>query len=602
MSYNNVRGTNGISKKRSGYTNGSDVLHSIEIDSFESGANTHGGAMILNMQHDGEALRTRKAPTIFDMGEDVPNTATQAECFGNGRYVFKRSNCLFLYDIKTQKCYKERDDLPEREKCVIYHINSRFAVLFENGDVYTVSDDLTHKTEKTSVYIPIIYMLYADRTEKREEFNFLTEYFRVHLNLVSGGTCELPTELNIDGDFAKVYTLLGVDLGSDAVGITVHEGGGATLANRTMHGNLIVTLRLKRSETAPSAIFDKIEKNKDLLFFSLGSDVFPSVSQGKTDLLLYGGKRAESLAFFCIDQNFFVAEKDMITFENSENITSVLRYSEDYLIFSPNFIRKMTVTEDEAADIRFNIAVENFKYDVGCDIPKSAVCTDDKIIYANSKAGVFYLDRFGFSQRDMSRNVSANIEEGENGLFSLDEKVLKNAQAVICGGKYYLFAGDVFYVWDFKYCVPSSSTEKLSESVKMRWTLGNAVSCKRIVGEDINEFYFVTERDELANFSSREEPEGEAQNCFYRSAEQKLAPFGEAVIFKLSLSMSLQKSAVVRCYFDGAPSVAKHVLSPSDGNINLYVIKPMRRKCRRFAFSVNSEGDVRLDGAKIEWY
>lgn len=602
MSYNNVRGTNGISKKRSGYTNGSDVLHSIEIDSFKSGANTHGGAMIFNMQHDGEALRTYKGSTIFDMGEDVPDTATQADCFGNGKYVFKRENCLFMYDIKTRECFKERDDLPKKDKCVIYHINSCFAVLFENGDVYTVSDDLTHKTEKTSVYIPIIYMLYADRNEKREEFNFLTEYFRVHINLVSGGTCELPTEYNIDGDFAKVYTLLGVDLGSDAVGITVHEGGGATIANRTMHGNLIVTLRLKRSETAPSELFDKIEKNKEMLFSSLGADVFPSVSQGKTDLLLYGGKRAESLAFFCIDQNFFVSEKDMITFENSENITSVLRYSEDYLIFSPNFIRKMTVTEDEASSVRFNIAVENFKYDVGCDIPKSAVCTDDKIIYANSKAGVFYLDRFGFSQRDMSRNVSANIEEGEKGLFSLDENVLKGAQAVICSGKYYLFAGDIFYVWDFKYDVPSSSTEKLAESVKMRWTLGDAVSCKRIVGEDINEFYFITQRDELVSFSCRGDFEGTDSGCFYKSEDHKVAQFGEAVIFKLSLSLSLDKSAVVRCYFDGVPSVAKHIISPSDKNTDLYVIRPMRRKCRRFAFSVSSDGNVRLDGAKIEWY
>lgn len=602
MSYNDVRGMDGISKKRSGYASGSDALHSIEIKSFESGANTNDGAIILNMQHDGDALKTRPSATVFDMGALVPNTATQADCFGNGRYVFKRGSCLFMYDIKTGECFKELEDLPENDKCVIYHINSRFAVLFENGDVYTVSDDFAHSTEKTSVYIPIIYMLYADRNEKREELNFLTEYFRVHINLVSGGTCELPTEFNIDEDFAEVYTLLGVDLGQDAVGITVHEGGGATIANRTLHGNLIVTLRLKKSETGSSELFDKIQKNKDMLFSALGSNVFPSVSEGKTDLLLYGGERAANLTFFCIDQNFFVAEKDIIHFENSEDITSVLRYSDDYLIFSKNLIRKMTVTEDDTADVRFGMTVENFKYDVGCDIPKSAVCTDDKIIYANSEAGIFYLDRFGFSQRDMSRNVSANIEEGEKGLFSLDEAARKNAKAVICGGKYYFFAGDIFYVWDFKYDVPSSGTEKLSENLKMRWTLGDGISCKRIVGADINEFYFVTENDELATFSCRGSSGETSIDCFYKSEEHRTAPFGEAVIFKLSLSMALSKSAVVRCYFDGMPSGAKHIISPSDDNTSLYVIKPIRRKCRRFAFSVSSKGDVRLDGAKIEWY
>ena len=601
MSYNNVRNEKGLSVKRSALSASSDALSSLEITKFD-GVNLSGGAFVLNMENDGNALQTRCGVEILNMGEDVPSGAVDADCFDDGKYVFKKGAYLFMYDAARGECYKERDDLPEDVHCVIYHIYGYFAVIHEDGNVFLVSDDFSHETEKTTIHVPLLYSLYTEKQTQWNPLNMLTEYFRVHTVLGYGNSCELPSSLFVDGDFYEVRDINGNLLSSNVISFTAHEDGGATIYSQLTTSNLYITLRLKHDETGTFTTYDDIQRFREMFFYPLGAVNFPSNTNDMRNLLLYGGENEKKFTVFCLTELIFVREKNMTTFENVEKISSVLRYSDDYLLYSPHYIRKMTLTEDSSADVRFSVAVENFKYDVGCDMPKSAVCTDDKIIYANSKAGVFYLDRFGFSQRDMSRNVSANIEGGEYGLLACGAEALENAQAVICGGKYYLCVGDVFYVWNFRHAVPSSSTEKLSESMKMRWNLYSGLSCARIVGTDVNEFYFVTDEGELARLASGSSLEAAAAESFYESEDHVLSPFGKAVVFKLSLSISATENCIVRCYFDGEESNAKYVISPQVGAVATYEIRPEKHRCRKFAFSVSSFGAIRIEGARVEWY
>jgi hypothetical protein len=162
-------------------------------------------------------------------------------------------------------------------------------------------------------------------------------------------------------------------------------------------------------------------------------------------------------------------------------------------------------------------------------MPGSAVCADDKIIYANSRAGVFYINRFGFSEKDMSRHVSANIEEGENGFFACDSDDLREAQALICGGKYLLRIGEVFYIWDFAHAVPSSSTEKESEERKLKWFVYSAEGCEKLLGADAERLYFLAEDGNLgveARLILRRKAISEAGNtCYLRSAWRRYGKY-----------------------------------------------------------------------------
>ncbi len=597
MSFNNIRNEKGISKKRSTAYSAENKLGVREITSFDGAFSLESGALILNMEQSGTSLQTRNGAKILaSIGE------VQAECFDDGKYVFKQGASLCLFDTSSGEAFTAFEDMPTDGACVIYHLHGCFAAFCENGAVYTVSDSAPYEGKTYSLYLPIIYKITVNEQERMESLNYLTEYCRIYASVSSGKTCELPKEFLLDPDFWEVETTAGAAIPKDSIGFNAHEDGGATIVGRSLNSNFYVTVRLKRDENGVFTDYDKIEKVRSLFFSPLGSLAFASAEEKKTALVCYGGEYEAEFAALLLDENFYVEEKNLLICKNTERITSILRYSEEYLVFSPHYIRKMSLAEDENAEKRFSVSVENFKYDVGCDMPKSAVCADDKIIYANSKAGVFYIDRFGFSQRDMSRNVSANIENGENGLFAIEEDELANAKAVICGGKYYLCAGGVFYVWDFLYGVPSSGTEKIAESKKMRWTLATGLSCERILGSDVNKFYFITEEGELSCLcagTSFSEADGES---VYKSEPLCLAPFGNAVVFKLCLTVACAKDASVRCFFDGEESSAKYTLRTSGGKADVYEIFPEKRFCRNFAFSVSSLGAMKLEGARIEWY
>lgn len=603
MSYNEVRNEKGISIKRNSFASASDSLKSIEVTEFEDGTVLSGGDIIINMQHDGKALQTSEGMTVFDMGDVVSDGTLDAYCLDGGQYVFKKGPALYVYDIESGICFKEIENLPENETCAIYHLSDCFALIFESGSVYTVSDDLSHNITSDSVHIPCLYTLYEDRSEKREDINLFTEYFDVALNLQTGKGTEVPSDLLIDGDYYEVRNSSGEIIGNDSVAVSVNESGGATIYNRNLSALLRVRLRLKHDETGTITTYDDIQNFKKMMLNPFERILIPGVENGKTKFIVYSAESEKNFTVVCIDRQFYASEPETLVFENTEKITSILRYSDEYLLFSPNYIKKMTLTENEGSSPRFSIAVENFKYDVGCDMPKSAVYTDDKIIYANSKAGVFCLDRFGLSQRDMNRNVSANIEEGDKGLFSCSAEDLEYAEAVICSGKYYLLIGDVFYVWDFRYAAPSSSTEKLSESRKMRWLICSGTSCAHIIGSEADKFYFVTEDGRLAYFGGGTSLEVSNSESLYESRDYELSLFGSgAVLHKLSLSLAATDKCTVRCYFDGEVSAAKYTLSPQNGKVELYQIRPEKHKCRKFAFSVSSFGAMRLEGFKIEWY
>lgn len=595
MSFYNVRNEKGISKKRVPLSSSGDVLCSRNMLDTEKGASLDGGALIVNMERDGEAFATRSgARTLLNVG------SVDAECFDAGKYIFKRGCELYIYDTEENELTLVRSNLPTNEKCVIYRLYGYFAAFCEGGSVYTVNDSAPYESESTALYRPIVYKLTLDKQERMEDVNLLTEYCRIYASVSSGNICELPKEFLLDPDFYEVETTAGTALSKDAVGFNVHEDGGATIVGRSINSNFYITVRLKRDENGVFTQREEIDCAKALLFENIGSFSFAGNEEEHTNIVCFGGTQEKYLGVFSLNKDFYVSPKDVLFYKNTEKITSVLRYSDDHLIFSPHYIRKMVLSEDESSEKRFSAAVENFKYDVGCDMPKSAVCADDKIIYANSAAGVFYVDRFGFSQRDMSRNVSANIERGERGLFSLGKQTLENAKAIICSGKYYLFAGEGFYVWDFLFGVPSSGTEKTAESRKMYWTLGKGLSCKKILGSDINKFYFITEDGSLCVFG--EGVDVENTESVFKSENVSLSDFGRACVFKLSLSLSCAEGATVKCYFDGEESSAVYTLAPSAEMGEVYEILPERRFCRSFSFSVSSAGKMRIEAAEVKWY
>jgi len=160
--------------------------------------------------------------------------------------------------------------------------------------------------------------------------------------------------------------------------------------------------------------------------------------------------------------------------------------------------------------------------------------------------------------------------------------------------------GEYFYVWDFAYAVPTGN-EKASEERKLRWFMYSGVPCRKILGADSENIYFLTHEGYFANLSRGTSIESGAES-YFRSRSYSLSPFGGASIYKLSLLLSSKEACTVRLYFDGEEGNAKYTIFSSAENSAVFTVRPEERKCRRFAFSVHSFGGMRLEGAKVEYF
>jgi hypothetical protein len=536
--------------------------------------------------------------TILEREVDLPEGESEAEAFSGSRYIFKRGEGLFSVNVKSGECFLEYPATAQYGACAIYRYGDGFIAVFKNGDVITTSDfSPGDGAKKGEIYTPMYYCLYDPEGEvpykQIEKLNLFNEYFYVKLLLGGAESCRLPEGVFVDGDFCEAYDPKNMRrLAEGDVTLKINESGEATLYDNSSCYGAIVKLRL----SGKGREAEKIKKCRELLFNPLGSEVFPAASGEGHNVVLYGGENGAEFAVCALKENMYSTEEEIFLAKNTEKVTSVLRYSENFLVFSPHYIRKMVVSENEGA---FSAELQNFKYDIGCDIPGSAVCADDKIIYANSRAGIFCIDRFGFTQKDMSRHVSSNIEAGENGFLSCSEAELAGAEAAVCAGKYFLRVGDHFYIWDFAYAAPTG-TEKASEERKLRWIMYSGVPCRKMLGADSEKIYFLTEEGMLASISRGTSLSSSAES-YFRSGNYSLEPFGDAAVWKLSLSLAAKEPCTVRLYFDGEEGNAKYTVAPNGEENTLCIVRPEARKCRRFAFSLHSFGAVRLEGFKIEY-
>lgn len=533
--------------------------------------------------------------TVWEDETDIPTGEDDAAAFGGGRYAFKRGAGLYTVEAKSGECFLEYPLMPMSDACTIYRRGDGFIAVCENGVTVTTSDTAPGMgAKKGEVYTPLCYYIYNPEGDTEyqaiEGLNLFNGYFYVKLLLGGAASGFLPEHLLIDGGFCEAYdpeTMRRLPEGE--VTLEASEYGGGRVTEDSACYGILVKLRL-RSDGEEGA---KIEKCRSLLFSPDGSEAFPQ-ADGSSAVVLYADKE---LIVCPLGENMYAPESRVLRAENTEKITSVLKYSENFLVFSPHYIRKMVISEGD--DGSKMLSMQNFKYDIGCDMPGSAVLAGDKIVYAHSRAGVFYIDRFGFTQRDMSRHVSANIEDGENGFFACSDADISAAEAAVCDGKYFLRIGEYFYVWDFSHAVPTGN-EKASEERKLRWFMYSGVNCRKILGADSENIYFLTSNSDFAALGRGTSQEASVES-YFRSKGYDIAPFGGASVYKLSLSLASKHPCTVRLYFDGEDAGVKYTALPSEDGKTLCIVRPAARKCRKFAFSVHSFGAMRIDGYKIEY-
>ena len=132
--------------------------------------------------------------------------------------------------------------------------------------------------------------------------------------------------------------------------------------------------------------------------------------------------------------------------DGCENVTCMKKMYGDLMIFTENSIYRMKYSFNEEGTY---FTVKEISSEAGCDCPGSVQLIDNRLVFANSKRGIFILDSAEESGEQNIKPISGNILSGSEGLSKLGADNLKKSKSLDFDRKYMLFADGVVYIWDY---------------------------------------------------------------------------------------------------------------------------------------------------------
>lgn len=291
-----------------------------------------------------------------------------------------------------------------------------------------------------------------------------------------------------------------------------------------------------------------------------------------------------------------LSESRLIGFQMSEQITGVVEYGEGLLVFTEGAVRRCRLLLQNGV---LTPEMTIVKGDFGSDMPRSICRAGDKIVFASSRGGIFYLRRYGGEDREVCYHISRPIEAGEDGFFSHTATAYRNACAVCACGKYYLTVGDMTYVWDMGAKAPSAVASG-GEEVDAVFTLMNvAVPCDYLATL-YREVYFEEKGSgRLCRFSP-ECAENAAVSVLLETAESDLGEPRQKVLLSLTAEYTASEEVSLSLVYDGEDSPMVFTL-PAAQRRQCVTLKLPQNRFLRMAVRLSSVGGASFAGLRFTY-
>lgn len=472
-------------------------------------------ASVRNMQVNGKALFSLSAPKNVDYAfcdGDVTD-----EALADGVWLFRKGRTL--YGMKEGVFHMVGlEGMMEAERGAIFHAGDCFYVI-DGTRILRVETSLAYavlEQEPTLWYVGVS----ADGKTytQNEKPNPFCRYLEYEVKASYGDVYTVPAHLSVDASFAEVYSMAGVKYGASSF---TFDGKKITMSSYDEAGYRI---RLKLAETdadASKTSFSSLAEDRALL--AMAGDIAEMALPSYAHVYLFRDGTTDKRVMALLTEGFWdfskLSRDKLMTHNYIERIGALVPYAEGYLVFSEGAVKKLSFTENTQTR-QFHFETTPFKNDFGSDMPRSICVFDDKIIFANSRSGIYYINKFGISERDASRRISANIETS---FFSHAGAEYAEAAAICAFGKYYLTVGDLTYIWDYSAGLPSN-TQSIEDEYRMRWTFADAWAPSRYAREIGKKLYFVERKTKKLRYLEQNYSEDEK---IFSAVETMACDFGE---------------------------------------------------------------------------
>lgn len=331
------------------------------------------------------------------------------------------------------------------------------------------------------------------------------------------------------------------------------------------------------------------------------SVAFGGNTNGGTRVFFTGNENHKGYYFRSDLQNplYFGSDECEVIGDGCENVTAVMKMYGNLLIFTENSVFKMShnITSNNVY-----YSVKEISNETGCDCPDSVQLIDNRVVFANSRKGVFIVDSANDTGEHNIKPISGNINEGfGRGLLECDPDKIKNSYSVDFDRKYMLVVGGCAYIWDYNASPFHDSGNYSKAQEKLCW----------YIYDDMHEgFYFesginlvVLDKTDMSFYVLSDKGTKSDINFDVKSRDECFeAPLNKKYVTDMELSVCADVDAQVKLllYSDGEGYFEKQ-LFVNNGKTTHVVISLPHKALYRFAFRLYGNGAVKVNHVMLKY-
>lgn len=558
----------------------------LTIDDFSGGVCTRETttgkntvASVRNMQVNGKALFSLSAPKNVDHAFCDGNVTDEA--LADGVWLFRKGKTLYGMKEGVFHMIGLEGEM-ESERGAIFHAGDCFYVI-DGTRILRVETSLAYavlEQEPTLWYVGVS----ADgKTYTRNEKpNPFCRYLEYEVKASYSDVYTVPAHLAVDASFAEVYSMTGMKYGASSF---TFDGTKIKMNSYDEAGYRIRLKLLEVSADASKTSFASLAEDRAL--FAMAEDIAEMALPSHAHVYLFRDGTTEKRVMALFTDGFWDFSKlsrDKLMMHNYiERIGALVPYVEGYLVFSEGAVKKLSFTENTETR-QFHFETAPFKNDFGSDMPKSICVFDDKIIFANSRSGIYYINKFGISERDASRRISANVEAA---FFDHTDAEYAEATAICAFGKYYLTVGGLTYIWDYSAGLPSN-TQSIEDEYRMRWMFADAWTPLCYVREIGKKLYFVERETKKIRYLEQTYSENERISSTVETMASDLGEGGEKRLTSIAVRYRAAGEVTLTVSYDGITAPVTYRL-PAAERFSTVTIHPHIRQFVCCAVALSSD-------------
>lgn len=156
---------------------------------------------------------------------------------------------------------------------------------------------------------------------------------------------------------------------------------------------------------------------------------------------------------------------------------------------------------------------------IGCDMPGSVQIIDNNVVFGNSKLGLFIILSTEIKDERNVFPLSGNINGSlvRPGLLGLGESALQEASSVDSDGRYWLCAGNVAYVWDYRLSPYASTGNPVLDEERLSWFYHTSINAACWMQDSRELFYGDRDTGQWVKFVENFNDFGDPIDAVWRS-------------------------------------------------------------------------------------